>query len=182
MRGWSGSAHRWAKPRPQATKGQDPCTAELAEKAEAERLIADLDSSMEEQPLESSEVSLTGIGALWLVLMDYIVTSHVQGLTIAFSVITLVMMVLFRSVKIGLISMVPNLAPVLLALGAMGWFGISLDYTKATIAAIALGISVDDTIHLMTRFHHEFGVHRNYRRALRAALEDPSVSPISPFR
>ena len=140
--------------------------------AAMQRLIADLDSSMEAQPLEASEVSLTGIGALWLILMDYIVTSQVQGLTIAFSVITLVMMVLFRSVKIGLISMVPNLAPVLLALGAMGWFGISLDYTKATIAAIALGISVDDTIHLMTRFHHEFGVHRNYRRALRAALGD----------
>jgi hypothetical protein len=54
----------------------------------------------------------------------------------------------------------------------MGWFGISLDYTKAGLAAIALGISVDDTIHLMTRFHHEFGKSRNYERALRAALDD----------
>jgi len=68
--------------------------------------------------------------------------------------------------------MVPNLAPVLLALGAMGWFGISLDYTKATIASICLGISVDDTIHLMTRFHHEFERRGNYEAALRAALGD----------
>ena len=68
--------------------------------------------------------------------------------------------------------MVPNLAPIFLALGAMGWFGISLDYTKAGLAAIVLGISVDDTIHLMTRFHHEFGKSRNYERALRASLGD----------
>jgi len=136
------------------------------------RLTTDLDSSIKAQPFEESEVSLTGIGSLWLILLDYIVSSQLQGLSIAFSIITLLMIALFRSVKIGLISMVPNLAPVLLALGAMGWFGISLDYTKATIASICLGISVDDTIHLMTRFHHEFERRGNYEAALRAALGD----------
>ena len=140
--------------------------------AAMQKLIRDLDAELEDPPLEETSVSLTGIGALWLILMDYIVSSQIQGLTLAFSVITLFMVLLFRSFKIGLISMVPNLAPVLLALGAMGWTGITLDYNKATIAAIALGISVDDTIHLMTRFHHEFSIHRNYRRALREALGD----------
>jgi predicted RND superfamily exporter protein len=136
------------------------------------RLTTDLDASIKAQPFEESEVSLTGIGSLWLILLDYIVSSQLQGLSIAFSIITLLMIALFRSVKIGLISMVPNLAPVLLALGAMGWLGISLDYTKATIASICLGISVDDTIHLMTRFHHEFERRGNYEAALRAALRD----------
>jgi len=140
--------------------------------ASMQRLVAGLDADLEAVPPQNSTVSLTGIGALWLVLMDYIVTSQVQGLTIAFSIITLVMIGIFRSFKIGLISMVPNLAPIFLALGAMGWFGISLDYTKAGLAAIVLGISVDDTIHLMTRFHHEFGKSRNYERALRASLGD----------
>ncbi|MEM9175503.1 MAG: MMPL family transporter, partial [Myxococcota bacterium] len=140
--------------------------------AAMQKLIRDLDAELENPPLEQTSVSLTGIGALWLILMDYIVSSQIQGLTLAFSVITLFMMLLFRSFKIGLISMVPNLAPVLLALGAMGWLGIPLDYTKATVAAIALGISVDDTIHLMTRFHHEFGIHGDYRKALREALGD----------
>ena len=134
----------------------------------ADRLAADLEA----EPLEASEVSLTGIGALWLVLMDYIMSSNIQGFGIAFSVITIMMIAIFRSFRIGLISMIPNLAPVLLAMGAMGWFDITLDYNKVTIAAIALGISVDDTIHLMSRFHHEFGVHRDYRKALRAALGD----------
>jgi predicted RND superfamily exporter protein len=54
----------------------------------------------------------------------------------------------------------------------MGWFGISLDCNKVTIAAVALGISVDDTIHLTTPFHHKFGNHRDYERALRSALGD----------
>ncbi len=137
-----------------------------------EALVDRLAAGLEEDPLEASEVSLTGIGALWLVLMDYIMSSNIQGFGIAFSVITLMMIGIFRSVRIGMISMIPNLAPVLLAMGAMGWFDITLDYNKVSIAAIALGISVDDTIHLMTRFHHEFGVHQNYRKALRAALND----------
>jgi hypothetical protein len=62
--------------------------------------------------------------------------------------------------------------PVLLALGAMGFFDITLDYNKATIASIAIGIAVDDTIHLMSRFRLEFGIHRNYAVALRAAMQD----------
>jgi len=144
----------------------------LAPTTETANLVARLDASLAEEPLEESTLIVTGIGALWLKLMDYITSSQVQGFTIAFAVITVMMIGIFRSFKIGLISMVPNLAPVFLALGAMGWFDLSLDYNKLTIAAVALGISVDDTIHLMSRFHHEFAVHRNYEKALRAALGD----------
>jgi len=144
----------------------------LAPTTETEKLIAKLDADLAEHPITHSELSLTGIGALWLKLMDYIMSSQIQGFSIAFSVITLMMVGIFRSFKIGLISMIPNLAPVMLALGAMGWLGIPLDYNKVTIAAVALGISVDDTIHLMTRFHHEFSIHRNYEKALRIALGD----------
>ena len=135
-------------------------------------LIQKIDAALVDEPLEATTASVTGIGALWLKLMDYIMSSQIQGLSIAFSVITLMMIGIFRSLKIGLISMVPNLAPVFLALGAMGWLQIPLDYNKVTIAAIALGISVDDTIHLMSRFHHEFGIHKNYEKALRVALGD----------
>jgi predicted RND superfamily exporter protein len=144
----------------------------LAPTAETARLIARLDARLAARPLEHSSLSLTGIGALWLKLLDFIVSSQIQGFSIAFTAITLMMIGVFRSFKVGLISMIPNLAPVFLALGAMGWSGIPLDYNKVMVAAIALGISVDDTIHLMTRFRHEFGVHKNYERALRAALED----------
>ena len=144
----------------------------LAPTTETKQLTDILDAHLAANPMQHSDLSLTGIGALWLKLMDYIMSSQIQGFTIAFSVITLMMIVIFRSFKIGLISMVPNLAPVFLALGVMGWFGISLDYNKVGIAAIALGISVDDTIHLMARFHHEFRKHGKYEKALREALGD----------
>jgi predicted RND superfamily exporter protein len=135
-------------------------------------LVDRLDEALVAEPLEESTLTLTGIGALWLKLTNYIVSSQVQGLGIALVAITLVMVVLFRSIPIGLIAMIPNVVPVLLALGAMGFFDITLDYNKATIASIAIGIAVDDTIHLMSRFRLEFGIHRNYAVALRAAMQD----------
>lgn len=144
----------------------------LAPTTATSRLVARLDEALEASPLVHTERSLTGIGALWLKLMDHIVTSQIQGFLIAFSVITLMMIAIFQSVRIGLISMIPNLTPVLVALGAMGWLGISLDYNKVMIAAIAIGISVDDTIHLMSRFHHEFERHGRYVTALRESLGD----------
>jgi predicted RND superfamily exporter protein len=69
-------------------------------------------------------------------------------------------------VKIGLLSMIPNIAPVVLIVGFMGWAGIYLDYYRLLIAPVAIGIAVDDTIHLMTRYHYEFSKSRNYEKAL----------------
>ncbi|NRA09866.1 MAG: MMPL family transporter, partial [Myxococcales bacterium] len=135
-------------------------------------LVERVDAALAKQPLQHAEMSLTGIGALWLKLMDYIVTSQVRGFLLAFGVIALMMICIFRSFRTGMISMVPNLTPVALALGFMGYFGIPLDYSKVSIAAVAIGIAVDDTVHLMSRYRHEFQIHRNYEVALQAALQD----------
>jgi len=136
------------------------------------QLIDRIDAALAERPLERTQTTLTGIGALWLKLTNYIVSSQVQGLGLALVAIAVVMVALFRSVPVGLIAMVPNVVPVLLALGAMGAFDITLDYNKATIASIAIGVAVDDTIHLMSRYRLEFGIHRNYAVALRLAVQD----------
>ncbi len=131
-----------------------------------------LDSALMENPIRESSLSLTGIGALWVKMMDYIVTSQIRGFLFAFGAIAVVLVLVFRSPRIGLIAMVPNLSPVLLTLGAMGWLGILLDYSKVGIAAVAMGIAVDDTIHLVTRYRHEFERCGDYMEALVAALED----------
>jgi len=144
----------------------------LAMTSATAELVAAIDAELAARPLEATNASLTGIGALWIVLLDYIVSSQIQGFLLAFSVIAVMMCFIFRSVKTGLISMVPNLAPVVLTLGAMGWFGILLDYNKVMIAAVAIGIAVDDTIHLVSRYHHEFRLCRNYEKALRASMQD----------
>ncbi|MBW2270045.1 MAG: MMPL family transporter, partial [Deltaproteobacteria bacterium] len=91
-------------------------------------LVDGIDAMLEEEPLEASSIELTGIGALWLKLMDYIVSSQIQGFGIAFVAIAAMMIFIFHSFKTGWISMIPNVAPVVLTLGAMGWLGILLDY------------------------------------------------------
>jgi predicted RND superfamily exporter protein len=135
-------------------------------------LVEDLEAELARNPLRASTISLTGMGALWLKLLDQIVVSQIQGFLIAFSAITLLMCLLLASVKTGLLSMLPNLVPVLLTLGIMGWMVIPLDYSKASIAAVAMGIAVDDTIHLISRFRYEFLRCGNYARALELALFD----------
>ena len=143
----------------------------LAMTSHTAKLVQTIEARLEARPLEASEVSMTGIGALWLVLLDYIVSSNIQSFLLAFGVIALMMISIFRSVKTGLISMLPNLSPVLLTLGVMGWLGVPLDYSKVMIAAVAIGIAVDDTIHMVSRYRHEFLVHGDYAVALRIAMQ-----------
>jgi len=144
----------------------------LAMTSETAKLVEAIDAELAADPPEASTVSLTGIGALWLKLLDYIVTSQIQGFLIAFVVIAVMMCLVFRSLRVGLIAMVPNLSPVLLTLGVMGWMGIPLDYNKIFIAAVSIGIAVDDTIHLVSRFHYEFERTGDYEQALRDSMED----------
>ena len=108
----------------------------------------------------------TGMGSLWVKLLDYIVKSQIQGFALAFTMIAVMMCVVFGSVRTGLLAMVPNLTPVMVTLGYMGWAGIHLDYVKLLIACVAIGIAVDDTVHLVTRYRHEFFTHGNYEKAL----------------
>jgi predicted RND superfamily exporter protein len=82
-------------------------------------------------------------------VIDALVNSQVSSLASAAIVISIVLFVVFRSVSIALLSMIPNLFPVILNFGIMGLLGIPLDTGTALITAIALGISVDDTVHFM---------------------------------
>jgi predicted RND superfamily exporter protein len=137
-----------------------------------EQMERDLGSYLEAEPLQASTVSSTGIGALWLRLMDYITQSQIRGFLLAFVAIAAMMCLLFRSLRIGLLSMLPNLAPVVAGLGIMGWLDLPLDYVRLLMAPVAIGISVDFTIHLLTRYRHEHLERGDYRSALQASMED----------
>jgi predicted RND superfamily exporter protein len=144
----------------------------LAMTSETAKVTKIIEDELAVTPLRTSTMTMTGIGALWLKLLDYIVDSQIQGFMLAFCVIAVVMISIFRSFSTGLISMVPNLAPVIFTLGVMGWLGVPLDYAKISIAAVAIGIAVDDTIHLLSRYWHEFKVHGDYAEALKASMQD----------
>ncbi len=138
----------------------------LADAGKINKLVADFDRFLKSRSLNVIKPEMTGIGALWFKLIDYIVQSQIRGFLLAFSVVALMMCMLFGSVRVGLLSMIPNLAPVVITLGIMGWTGIPLDYVKLMIGCIAISIAVDDTIHLVARFQHEFRQSGNYGAAL----------------
>jgi predicted RND superfamily exporter protein len=77
------------------------------------------------------------------------------SISLAFLFILILISILFRSVKVGLIAMVPNLLPLLFTLALMGYAGISLRVSSVIIFSISLGIAVDDTIHFLARLHEE---------------------------
>ena len=77
------------------------------------------------------------------------------------------MAVLFKSIKMGLISLVPNMFPILLTAGYISFAGIDLNMSTAIVFTIAFGIAVDDTIHFLSRYRQEMGHGRTNLFALR---------------
>lgn len=101
---------------------------------------------------------------------DDVVWGQVKSVTVALAVIFVVMSLLFLSAKVGFIAMVPNIVPVVFFFGILGWSNIMLNIGTSIIAAIALGIAVDNTIHYMVRFNRELQVTYDERQSLAVAL------------
>jgi len=109
---------------------------------------------------------LTGGLPLYLNMVDYLLDSQIRGFSLALVTIFVMLSLLVRSVKLGLLAMVPNCIPVLLTFGIMGWAGICLDLGTVLIASIAIGLAVDDTIHFLARFRVLFREGGRYAPAL----------------
>lgn len=99
--------------------------------------------------------TLTGEGEVWSVLDINLTRSQISSFSMAFLLIIGLMFIIFRSVRYGIISILPNISPIFLCLGIMGWFNIKVNVATVTVASIALGIAVNDTIHIMLRFIEE---------------------------
>ncbi len=101
---------------------------------------------------------------------DDVVWGQVTSVTVALVVIFLLMSALFVSLKVGFVAMLPNVLPIVMFFGLLGWSGTMLNIGTSIIAAIALGISVDSTIHYMVRFNRELQVTQDEHRSLATAL------------
>ncbi|MCR4289856.1 MAG: MMPL family transporter [Candidatus Scalindua sp.] len=126
-------------------------------------LLKKIRSDMENKlDLEKVNVHLSGIMILYNNMLQSLFSSQI--LTIGFVVLALMVMftILFRSIKIALIAIIPNVISALAVLGVMGLAGLPLDMMTITIAAISIGIAVDDTIHYIHRFKEEYEIDRNY--------------------
>lgn len=96
-----------------------------------------------------------GYGPLYARIVDYVTTSQTQSLFYAMLVVLGLVWVVVRSLRLALLTVLPNLFPVLAVLGLMGWLGIALDTATASIAAIVLSLSVDDTLHFVLHYRRE---------------------------
>jgi predicted RND superfamily exporter protein len=105
---------------------------------------------------DMGEVQFTGLMAIDIETTPAMVRSLVSSYFLAFMVITPLMMIMLRSIKTGLISMIPNLIPILITLGFMQATGIPLEAFTLLIGCIALGLAVDDTIHFMHNFERYY--------------------------
>ena len=103
-------------------------------------------------PPEKYEVNITGTSVVFLEGTKYLVSNLFQSLLLALLVIGLLMAVLFSSFRMVVISLIPNLIPQLLTAAMMGYFDIPIKPSTILIFSIALGISVDNTIHFLSRY------------------------------
>jgi len=116
--------------------------------------------------LKPEQVQLSGMLVLYNNMLQSLFDSQIKTLGLAVASLILMFLVLFKSLKLSLIAITPNLLSIGIVLGVMGWLGIPLDMMTITIAAISVGIAVDDTIHYIHRFMHEFQTDRNYLQTM----------------
>jgi predicted RND superfamily exporter protein len=107
------------------------------------------------------EVFVTGTTLLFIKGNDYLIQNLQSSLVIAFVLISLIMAALFGNIRMIIISLIPNMIPLLITAGLMGYFNIPLKPSTALIFSIAFGISVDDSIHFLAKYRQEVRQH-NY--------------------
>lgn len=112
--------------------------------------------------LEPEQVKLTGMLVLYNNMLQSLFRSQILTIGVVFLAIMLMFMVSFRSFKMALIAIIPNMIAALQVLGIMGWMNIPLDIMTITIAAIVVGIAVDNAIHYVHRFYTEFEIDGDY--------------------
>ena len=105
-------------------------------------------------PRSEYDTYVTGTSMIFLKGNDYLVSSLIQSMLLAFTLIAIIMGALFTSWKMVFISLVPNIIPMLLTIGFMGHFGVPLKPSTILVFSIAFGIAVDDTIHFLAKFRY----------------------------
>lgn len=120
----------------------------------------------EEFGFSPEQIHLTGMLVLYNNMLNSLFESQILTLSLVLAVILVMFSLLFRSIKLAVIGIIPNILAAATVLGLMGWLGIPLDMMTITIAAISVGIGVDNTIHYIHRFKSQFPKQQNYQRTM----------------
>ena len=140
---------------------------ESAEDLNRNELLRRIEVGVEEEfGLEDEQVRLTGILVMYDNVLQSLFRSQILTLGVVMFAIMLMFLTLFRSLTIAVICIIPNAIAAAFVLGIMGWLNIPLDIMTITIAAVSVGIGVDNTIHYMHRFRREYSRFGNYRETM----------------
>jgi len=128
-------------------------------------------------PEERFEVTMTGKALIFQKGTSYLVNNLIISLSLAILLIALLMAWMFRSFRMILVSLIPNLLPLLVTAGMMGFLGIPIKPSTILVFSIAFGISVDDTIHFLAKYRQELKANDwKIKRSVYAALRETGVS------
>ncbi len=116
--------------------------------------------------IAEDRIRITGMAVMFNNMLQSLYTSQIQTLGLVFVAILIMFMILFRRVFLAVLAIIPNMFSAIFVLGFMGWMNIPLDMMTITIAAITIGIGVDDTIHYIHRYQREFELEANYQDSL----------------
>jgi predicted RND superfamily exporter protein len=120
--------------------------------------------------LNEVSVSVTGFLTLAGETFDLLLVSMARSYTLALSLIGILMILLIGNLRLGLLSVFPNITPIIFALGLMGWFGVPLDISTMLLGSILIGIAVDDTIHFVHNYNRYYRQTGSSERAVELTL------------
>lgn len=144
---------------------------------ELEEVKTDLSKKIDEIfPTDKYKVKITGAAVTFLEGTNYLVVNLFQSLLLAVFLIAFFMALLFKNARIVIISLIPNIIPMMFTAALMGFFEISLKPSTILIFSVAFGISVDDTIHFLAKFKQELKAnHGNIRGAVIRSLRETGL-------
>lgn len=120
---------------------------------------------------DSIEYRLSNIMIMYNNMLQSLFDSQIKTLGFVVIILFIMFLILFRSFIIAAIAILANIVPISIIFGIMGWLSIPLDIMTITIAAISIGIGVDDTIHYIHRFHEEYKLDHNYLNTMKRSHE-----------
>lgn len=128
-------------------------------------------------PAENYSVTMTGKALVFQKGTNYLVNNLIISLALAIFLISLFMAYMFRSLRMILVSLLPNILPLLITAGIMGYVGVPIKPSTILVFSIAFGISVDDTIHFLAKYRQELQANNwKIRKSVYAALRETGVS------
>ncbi len=119
-----------------------------------------------------TQVSITGIFALQMQASQYITENQALTFGIALVAVSVILLLVFGSLKVGFIALIPNLIPALLTLGLLGITDVPLDFFTMMLAPIIIGISVDDTVHFISTYQLQLAKDNDVNAALRRTMAE----------